>query len=131
MIARIKLWLEGAAIPYKDVKVLRGNATFAFTCFNSESERDAALASMTSSIAMGAGVWADREARKNRPRRPNNRPEQTPVERLMHQARNKVRYATMWQNAGIRISMNWHRSAHSVTNMKTCEITVLGKVLFH
>ena len=56
MQARIKLWLEGASIHYKDVKVLRENATFAFICFRTESERDAALGQMTASIESGMGA---------------------------------------------------------------------------
>ena len=48
MIARIRLWLESAGIAYKDVKVLRGFATFALVCF--KAERDAAPIQMQSSI---------------------------------------------------------------------------------
>ena len=129
MIARIRLWLEGAGIAYKDVKVLREFATFAFVCFNTQTERESALILMQSSIDQKHGNdWDEWEVRENRPKRPNNRPEQTPVEKLMYQARNKVRDSQYGKQANLRINMNWSESSLYVTDMKTCKNIVLGQL---
>ena len=51
MVARIKRWLEGAKVPYTG-KSAEGFATFAFVCFDSQTERDAGLAQMKESIGL-------------------------------------------------------------------------------
>ena len=129
MVARVKRWLESAVIPYKDVKVSRGFATFALGCSNNQTERDAALGLMNASINVkGGNVLDNWEVRENRSRRPNNRPGQTPVETLIHQARNKVREAQCGKLANVRINMNWFDRSLYVTDMTINQNTLLRKV---
>ena len=118
--------LRAPTSPYRDVKVPRGFATFAFVCFDSQTERDTALGMMTASINLKSGnAWDEWEIQENRPKRPS-RPEQTPVERLMYQARDKVMDSDIGKQSNVRINMNWsYRSLHAA-DMQTCQNTLLG-----
>ena len=71
---------------------------------------------MKASINQQAGKAWD-EVRESRPRRPNIRPAQTPVEKLMYQARNKVRDSQYGKQANLRINMNWADSSLYITDM--------------